>query len=96
MTDRTPEFGTLGARAIKGYEAAPRRLDQLANCIATPVILRRAPPARLHYLTCTDHAKAAARAAGLKVTDRTLKRWAEGKATSSKTSLAQVFPAASA
>lgn len=54
------------------------------------MILRRGMQARLHYLTCTDHAKAAARAAGLKVTDRTLKRWAEGKATPSKTSLAQL------
>ncbi|WSW29852.1 hypothetical protein OG698_45670 [Streptomyces sp. NBC_01003] len=46
--------------------------------------------ARLHYLTRTDPARAAAREAGLKVTDCTLKRWAEGKDSPSRKSLAQL------
>lgn len=46
--------------------------------------------ARLYYLTRTPHAKGAARAAGLMVADRTLKRWADGKASPSKRSLAQL------
>ena len=90
MPDRNLEFGKFGAQGIKGYEAAARRLDQLAGFIATPVTQRRGMLARLHYLTRTEHAKAAARAAGLTVTDRTLKRWADGKATPSKKSLAQL------
>ncbi|MDR3084485.1 MAG: transcriptional regulator [Streptomyces sp.] len=90
MPDRSREFGKFGAQGIKGYEAAARRLDQLAGFIATPVTQRRGMLARLNYLTRTEHAKAAARAAGLTVTDRTLKRWAEGKASPSKKSLAQL------
>ena len=35
--------------------------------------------ARLNYLTSSDHARQAARDAGLTVTDRTLKAWLEGK-----------------
>ncbi|WP_331729099.1 transcriptional regulator (plasmid) [Streptomyces sp. NBC_01003] len=90
MPDRNLEFGKFGARGIKGYEAAARQLDQLAAFIASPATTRRGMLARLHYLTRTDHARAAAREAGLTVTDRTLKRWAEGKASPSKTSLAQL------
>ncbi|MFD3480502.1 transcriptional regulator [Streptomyces sp. NPDC058695] len=90
MSDRNLEFGKFGARGIKGYEAAARQLDQLAAFISTPVTQRRGMMARLHYLTRTEHAKAAAREAGLKVTDRTLKRWAEGNASPSKKSLAQL------
>jgi hypothetical protein len=90
VPDRNLEFGKFGARGIKGYQAAARQLDTLANFIATPVTQRRGMLARLHYLTRTDHAKAAAREAGLTVTDRTLKRWAEGKASPSRKSLAQL------
>ncbi|MGX1676306.1 transcriptional regulator [Streptomyces sp. NPDC055400] len=90
MPDRNLEFGKFGARGIKGYQAAARQLDTLAHFIATPVTQRRGMLARLHYLTRTDHAKAAAREAGLTVTDRTLKRWAEGKASPSRKSLAQL------
>ncbi|MET7520481.1 transcriptional regulator [Streptomyces sp. NPDC005480] len=89
MPDRNLEFGKFGARGIKGYEVAARQLDQLANFIATPVTQRRGMMVRLHFLTRTEHAKAAAREAGLTVTDRTLKPWAEGKALPSK-SLAQL------
>ncbi|MFI9778590.1 transcriptional regulator [Streptomyces sp. NPDC051956] len=90
MPDRNLEFGKFGARGIKGYEAAARQLDQLAAFIASPATTRRGMLARLHYLTRTDHARAAAREAGLTVTDRTLKRWAEGKVSPSKKSLAQL------
>ncbi|OKI04043.1 hypothetical protein A6A06_38755 [Streptomyces sp. CB02923] len=90
MPDRNHEFGKYGAQGIKGYEAAARQLDTLVEFIATPITQRRGMLARLHYLTRTEHARAAARQAGLKVTDRTLKRWADGKATPSKKSLAQL------
>ncbi|MZD07050.1 transcriptional regulator [Streptomyces sp. SID5785] len=90
MPDRNLEFGKFGARGIKGYEAAARQLDRLAGFIATPVTQRRGMLARLHYLTRTERAKAAARAAGLTVTDRTLKRWADGRVTPSKKNLARL------
>ncbi|MEU6002860.1 transcriptional regulator [Streptomyces sp. SID8379] len=90
MPERNLEFGKFGAQGMKGHEAAARQLDALAGFIATPVTQRRGMLARLHYLTRTPHAKAAARAAGLTISDRTLKRWADGKATPSKKSLAQL------
>ncbi|MBO1332575.1 transcriptional regulator [Streptomyces sp. VRA16 Mangrove soil] len=90
MPDRNHEFGKFGAQGIKGYEAAARQLDNLVDFIATPVTQRRGMLARLNYLTRTEHAKAAARAAGLTVSDRTLKRWAERNTTPSKKSLAQL------
>ncbi|MER5950308.1 transcriptional regulator [Streptomyces sp. NPDC001904] len=90
MPDRNMEFGKFGAQGVKGYEAAARQLDALVEFIATPVTQRRGMLARLHYLTRSERAKTAARAAGLNVTDRTLKRWAEGKAAPSKKSLAQL------
>ncbi|MCX4673420.1 transcriptional regulator [Streptomyces sp. NBC_01381] len=43
--------------------------------------------ARLHYLTKTDHARAAARAVGLTVTDRMIKAWLDGKRGPSKRNL---------
>jgi len=84
MPERTHQFGVYGARGIKGHEAVARRLDALAGYIATPVTARRGLLARLHYLTRTDHALAAARAAGLTVTDRTLKAWLDGRRSPSK------------
>ncbi|WP_394426903.1 transcriptional regulator [Streptomyces sp. SGAir0957] len=90
MPDRNLEFGKFGAQGVKGYEAAARQLDGLVDFIATPVTQRRGMLARLHYLTRSERATAAARAAGLTVTDRTLRRWAEGKATPSAKSLAQL------
>ncbi|MGD6748511.1 transcriptional regulator [Streptomyces sp. BH106] len=90
MPDRNREFGKFGAQGIKGYQAAARQLDQLAGFIATPITQRRGMLARLHYLTRTPHAKAAARTAGLTVSERTLKRWASGTAAPSKKSLAQL------
>src|SRR5690242_6376972 len=90
MPERTHEFGLYGARGIKGHEAVARRLDSLAGYIATPITAKRGLLARLHYLTRTGHARAAARAAGLTVTDRTLKAWLDGKRNPSKKNLDRI------
>ncbi|GGO60275.1 transcriptional regulator [Streptomyces lasiicapitis] len=90
MPERNIDFGKYGARGIKGHEAVARQLDDLAGGIATPVTAKRGLMARLHYLTKSDHARTAARAAGLTVTDRTLKAWLDGKRGPSKKSLEQV------
>jgi hypothetical protein len=90
MPDRTIEFGKYGARGVKGHEAVARQLDALAGFIATPLTVRRGLLARLHYLTRTDHARQAARAAGLTVTDRTLKAWLEGRRSPSKRNLENI------
>ncbi|MGV9937811.1 helix-turn-helix domain-containing protein [Streptomyces olivaceoviridis] len=90
MPERNIEFGAFGARGIKGHEAAARQLDALAGFIATPVTVRRGLLARLHYLTRTDHARAAAREAGLTVTDRTLRAWLEGRRSPSPRNLARI------
>ncbi|AVH54841.1 MULTISPECIES: transcriptional regulator [Streptomyces] len=87
MPERNIEFGKFGARGIKGYEAVARQLDVLAGYITTPVTARRGLLARLHYLTRTDHARAAAREAGLTVTDRTVNAWLQGKRIPSKKNL---------
>ncbi|CAM5657839.1 MULTISPECIES: transcriptional regulator [Streptomyces] len=90
MPERNIEFGAFGARGIKGHEAVARQLDALAGFIATPVTVRRGLLARLHYLTRTDHARAAAREAGLTVTDRTLRAWLEGRRSPSRQNLARI------
>ncbi|MFF4911246.1 transcriptional regulator [Streptomyces sp. NPDC001260] len=90
MPERNREFGRYGATGIKGYEAVARRLDALAGYIATPVTTRRGLLARLHYLTRSDHALAAARAAGLTVTDRTLRAWLHGRRSPSKRNLERI------
>ncbi|MFG2881160.1 transcriptional regulator [Streptomyces sp. NPDC048297] len=90
MPERTIGFGTFGARGIKGHEAVARRLDSLAGFVTTPVTARRGLLARLHYLTRTDHARHAAREAGLTVTDRTLKAWLEGRRSPSRRNLEHV------
>jgi hypothetical protein len=46
--------------------------------------------ARLRYLTRTPHALAAAREAGLTVTDRTVKAWLAGRRSPSPASLRQI------
>lgn len=90
MPERHIEFGKYGARGIKGHEAVARQLDALAGFVATPITARRGLLARLHYLTRTDHARAAAREAGLLVTDRTLKAWLDGKRSPSKKNLERI------
>ena len=90
MPERNIDFGKYGARGVKGYEAVARRLDALANFVTTSVTQRRGLLARLHYLTRTDHARQAAREAGLTVTDRTLKAWLDGRRSPSKKNLQAV------
>ncbi|MFF9594253.1 transcriptional regulator [Streptomyces sp. NPDC014646] len=90
MPERTREFGKYGARGVKGHELVARRLDELAGGIATPVTVRRGWMARLHYLTRSPHARAAAREAGLTVTDRTLDAWLAGRRAPSRKSLGQI------
>jgi hypothetical protein len=90
MPERTIEFGTYGARGIKGYEAVARQLDALAGFVATPITARRGLQARLHYLTRTPHARAAAREARLTVTDRTLRAWLDGRRSPSRRNLDRI------
>ncbi|MFI1596565.1 helix-turn-helix domain-containing protein [Streptomyces venezuelae] len=90
MPERTHDFGHYGARGIKGSEAVARQLDQLTGFIATPITQHRGLMARLRYLTRTDHARQAAREAGLTVTDRTLNAWLTGKRRPSKANLAKI------
>ncbi|MFD5572737.1 transcriptional regulator [Streptomyces cadmiisoli] len=90
MPERNIEFGKYGARGVKGHEAVKRQLDTLAGFIATPITARRGLLARLHYLTRTDHARAAAQAAGLTVTDRTLRAWLDGTRSPSRRNLERI------
>ncbi|MFI7012249.1 transcriptional regulator [Streptomyces sp. NPDC050145] len=90
MPDRNLEFGLYGAQGVKGHEAVARQLDRLAGFIATPVTVRRGLMARLHYLTRTPHARAAARDAGLTVTDRTLKAWLDGRRQPTRQNLERI------
>ncbi|MFI1441818.1 transcriptional regulator [Streptomyces fructofermentans] len=90
MPERNIEFGKYGAHGVKGHEAVARQLDALAGYIATPITARRGLQARLHYLTRTAHALAAARTAGLTVTGRTLRAWQAGTRTPSRKNLAAI------
>ncbi|MGW7426085.1 transcriptional regulator [Streptomyces sp. NPDC054813] len=90
MPERNLDFGKFGARGIKGHEAVARQLDALAGYIATPITARRGLLARLHYLTRTQHAHAAARAAGLTVTDRTIRAWLGGTRQPSRQNLERI------
>ncbi|MEV6671373.1 transcriptional regulator [Streptomyces sp. NPDC051162] len=90
MPERNIEFGKFGARGVRGSDLVARRLDELAGGIATPVTVKRGWMARLHYLTRTDHARAAAREAGLTVTGRTLTAWLEGGRSPSRANLERI------
>ncbi|WP_331734546.1 MULTISPECIES: transcriptional regulator [unclassified Streptomyces] len=90
MPERNIDFGKFGARGIKGSDAVIRQLDDLAGGIVTPVTVKRGLMARLHYLTKTDHSRAAAKDAGLTVADRTLQAWLEGKRRPSKANLERI------
>ncbi|WP_329113113.1 transcriptional regulator [Streptomyces sp. NBC_01465] len=90
MPERTINPGQFGARGIRGSDAVARRLDDLAGGIATPVTVKRGLMARLNYLTRTPHARAAAKAAGLAVTDRTLNAWLKGKRRPNRASLEKI------
>lgn len=71
----------------QGPEALAPQLDDLAGHIATPVTVRRGLLDRLHYPPRCDHARSAAGAVGLTVTDRTLRSWLEGRCSPSRKSL---------
>lgn len=90
MPDRNIEFGKYGAQGIKASEAAARQLDALASFVASPITSRRGLMARLHYLTRTDHARQAAKEAGLTVSDRTLKAWLSEKQKPSARNLEKI------
>ncbi|MGV9892065.1 transcriptional regulator [Streptomyces sp. NPDC003395] len=90
MPERNMQFGLYGAQGIKGHEAVARQLDALAGFIATPITARRGLLARLHYLTRSDRARAAARAAGLTATPRTIRAWLTGTRTPSKQNLERI------
>ncbi|MGW2183305.1 transcriptional regulator [Streptomyces sp. NPDC001732] len=90
MPEKNIDFGKFGARGIKGTDAVVRQLDRLAGGIATPVTAKRGLMARLHYLTRTDHSRAAARDAGLTVTDRTLKSWLDGPRRPTRANLERI------
>ncbi len=90
MPERNQEFGKYGARGARGSELVGRKLDELAGGIATPVTVKRGLMARLHYLTRSDHARGAARDAGLTVTPRTLKAWLDGKRSPSAKNLEKI------
>ncbi|MGW0737701.1 transcriptional regulator [Streptomyces sp. NPDC002851] len=90
MPDRTKDFGKYGARGRRGGEAVADQLDRLVEGIASPVTTKRGLLARLRYLTRTPHARAAAREAGLTVTDRTLRAWPAGQRTPTKANLSRI------
>lgn len=90
MPERHIQFGLYGAKGIKGHHAVARQLDALAGGIATPITARRGLTARLNYLTRTPHALAAARAAGLTATPRTIKAWKDGTQKPSRQSLQKI------
>lgn len=90
MPERNQEFGKYGARGIKGGEAVARQLDRLVSFIATPITSPRGLTARLRYLTASSRARAAAKAAGLDVTDRTVREWQRGTRKPSKANLARI------
>jgi DNA-binding transcriptional regulator YdaS (Cro superfamily) len=90
MPGRIEDFGRFGAVGVKGSEAVARQLDALAGFVTTPITTRRGLMARLRYLTRTPHALAAAREAGLTVTDRTVRAWLAGRRSPSPASLRQI------
>ncbi|AWW43200.1 transcriptional regulator [Streptomyces cadmiisoli] len=90
MPERNMEFGKYGARGVRGHQAVAHRLDTLAGFVSTPVTVRRGLLARLHYLTRSDRARAAAREAGLTVTDRTLRAWLDGSRNPSRQNLERI------
>jgi hypothetical protein len=90
VSEGNHDFGKYGATGTKGGEAVAAQLDQLAGGITTPVTSKRGWTARLNYLTRTPHARQAARAAGLTVTDRTIKAWQQGRQQPSPASLQKI------
>ncbi|MEV6765041.1 transcriptional regulator [Streptomyces sp. NPDC051105] len=75
---------------VAGSAHPTHALDALAGYVATPITARRGRLARLHYLTRTDHARAAARQAGLTATPRTIRAWLAGTRSPSRANLAAI------
>ncbi|MFL6116718.1 MAG: transcriptional regulator [Catenulispora sp.] len=90
MPGRNQNFGHFGARGIKGGEAVARQLDRLVSFISTPITSPRGLVARLRYLTSSKSARAAARQAGLTVTDRTVKEWQKGMRKPNRANLERI------
>ncbi|MEU2249769.1 transcriptional regulator [Streptomyces sp. NPDC019224] len=90
MPEQTHDFGQYGAEGVKGSDLVARRLDDLADFIATPITTSRGLTARLHYLTKSPRKLQAARTAGLTVTDRTLKAWLAGTQHPTKANLERI------
>ncbi|NUR38797.1 MAG: helix-turn-helix transcriptional regulator [Streptomyces sp.] len=90
MPERTHDFGHYGARGIKGHEAVARQLDRLVEYIRTPITQPRGLLARLRYLTKSPASRAAAKEAGLTVTDRTLREWERGMRKPNKANLSRI------
>lgn len=90
MAGRNNDFGRYGARGIRGSEAVARQLDRLVTFIASPITTTRGLMARLRYLTATPARRAAARAAGLTVTDRTVRQWQRGMRKPNKANLQRI------
>ncbi|PKT67710.1 transcriptional regulator, partial [Streptomyces populi] len=90
MPERTIDFGKYGARGAKGHHLVARQLDSHVAYIVAPLTTGRGLLARLHYLTRTAHALAAARAAGLSATDRTIAAWLKGERRPSRKNLAAI------
>ncbi|GGU97362.1 transcriptional regulator [Streptomyces bacillaris] len=90
MPERNHEFGKFGARGTRGSDLVATRLDTLVDFITTPVTTPRGLLARLRYLTTSPRTRKAAHAAGLTVTDRTLKAWLAGTRSPSKANLERI------
>lgn len=90
MAGRNKDFGHYGARGIKGSEAVARQLDRLVTYIASPITTARGLQARLRYLTVSKNSRAAARQAGLNVTDRTIREWQRGMRKPNKANLTRI------
>lgn len=90
MPGQTGDFGRYNARGIRGGEALQRQLDRLVTYFASPVTSPRGLAARLNYLLNSPTRLAAARQAGLTVTDRTLKAWRDGMRKPNKANLQRI------
>ncbi|MER5599380.1 hypothetical protein [Streptomyces sp. NPDC002265] len=76
--------------SFKGHEAVSWQVDPVMGYVATPIRARRGLLARLHYLTRSDRARAAAREAGLTATPRTIRAWLAGTRSPSHANLAAI------
>lgn len=90
MPEKSMEPGKYGARGIKGHEAVARQLDRLVDYIRTPITQPRGLMARLRYLLKSPASRAAAKEAGLTVTDRTLREWERGMRKPNKANLGRI------